>query len=559
MGFINLLSEGKWTKEKKQRLTPEQLAEIVRKKTGGVVNPHKDPPVKPVTPVKPANRGKTPPVGPVRPPVAPVRPLRPDPNQENANAIKGFGYFQQRINKLPEYLEFVSSIKSALTILQYFQDEGENHPILDNLGIRREQIVKILVLLFGKFNSEYDNTEEEPERGTENVSYIGDANNRGSVMHFLFQDVLGFGEETGSMAIDKKLGIFMGRCRQLNRSKNPFFDSKKLSRLADLAVSARTRVVQYDDPRPNLNIKKGDKIAESNELEWLLRAIARGGRPERPIDYLAGLDESSQATAQPIAPKPAPRRAPRPVVVPETEYDVVDAEFTHAEEAPTPQPEPVPVVPPTPVEEEPKVEPVHTPIKPEPVSAQKPVAPVAPVVPVAPAQPESARVAKPVTPIVQPAATAAAPAPVVQAPQPMAPVVPFRPATRPASAPVAPAAKPAEPAAPATKPVENAVLEKEVLDAALSAASTDKTWEIRKLRLLAEQLTQFDKNKATLSKIVSHRSNPFVSHFMDHQGISPDEIVAQILVLIQKQGKVLTPANVGAELKNFAREILPLQ
>jgi len=168
-------------------------------------------------------------------------------------------------------------------------------------------------------------------------------------------------------------------------------------------------------------------------------------------------------------------------------------------------------------------------------------------------------VAKPVTPIVQPAATAAAPAPVVQAPQPMAPVVPFRPATRPASAPVAPAAKPAEPAAPATKPVENAVLEKEVLDAALSAASTDKTWEIRKLRLLAEQLTQFDKNKATLSKIVSHRSNPFVSHFMDHQGISPDEIVAQILVLIQKQGKVLTPANVGAELKNFAREILPLQ
>lgn len=128
-----------------------------------------------------------------------------------------------------------------------------------------------------------------------------------------------------------------------------------------------------------------------------------------------------------------------------------------------------------------------------------------------------------------------------------------------APAPAVPAATAEPEPEPTAKLVEVVDVPEDVLKAALSAASNDKTFTIRKLVLLADQLTESEKYKSDLSKVLRHRDNPLVVHFLDNHGISHGEVVVHLLNLLIKQGRVLTPDNVALELKDLAKEILALQ
>lgn len=170
-------------------------------------------------------------------------------------------------------------------ILQYFPKGVKNHPILETMGIERDEIVEILRRLFGEFNEEY--------KDAENISLIGNMNGKGNIKRFLFDDILQFSEQTGNRAIDTILPRFFNRLTQFDLAKNPFFQMKNLKKYIEIVISIGSGKTIFEDPQRG--ISKGELLqGEKTEIDFVRNALNLPNRNAPKMNFLVGLDDHNE-------------------------------------------------------------------------------------------------------------------------------------------------------------------------------------------------------------------------------------------------------------------------
>ena len=187
---------------------------------------------------------------------------------KTVDTTKGFGYFEKKFNETIGLPTYRKGLILAIKILQHCpvgRDE-KNPPLLDVMGIDRNQIIEILKRIFGSFNDRFEQNIV--------ITSIGNFNNHGKINPFLFKDVFSLNEHSGNKEIDDLLNGLEQIASKFNEA-----EQDKFFRLPDM--DKYLSIFQA--------IEKGE-VKEEHVIGYARSKLCLGRENIPMMDFLGGVD-----------------------------------------------------------------------------------------------------------------------------------------------------------------------------------------------------------------------------------------------------------------------------